>query len=249
MKRLIILILLLPVILCLIQAGKPITVVEFVHPPFAYQDPQSNEPKGAEIAYLMVVLKDMGYQPTFIFVPFPRMIYNLKSGNADIGPFLTKTSERENFSYYSSKPVLTMIPVLVVLKNSPLKQLKTPSDLIGLKIGFSASQTIPPFFANSELPPFDLAMGDNTTERNLKKLIAQHIDASIELNPYNVRMIVKPMGIANSIRTIDIPGSETMFYVIISKKSKIAPNILKDINASINSKKYDFENFLQKELR
>jgi polar amino acid transport system substrate-binding protein len=248
MKHLIALsLLLLPVILYPAQAEKPVTVVEFIHPPFVYQDSQSNAAKGAEVAYLTDILKDLGYQPTFTIVPFPRMLNMLQSGDADIGPFLTKTAERETFAYYSSKPILTMVPVLVVLKDSPLKKLKTPSDLKDLKIGFAMGQTLPAFFDNSGLPPFELTTGDNITEQNFKKLIAQRFDACLELNPFNVRMIAKTMGITDSIRTIDIPGSGTMFYWIISKKSKIESDILKGINAKMNSKK--FEKYLQEELK
>lgn len=250
MKRLIVLILLLlPVILCMAQAETSVTVVEFIHPPFVYQDSQSNAAKGAEVAYFTEVLKDLGYQPTFTIVPFPRMLSMLQSGDADVGPFLTKTAERESFAYYSSKSVLTMSPVLVVLKNSPLKKIKNPSDLKDLKIGFAAGQTVPAFFKNSGLPPFDLATGNNLTEQNLKKLMAQRFDACIELNPFNTKLIAKTLNITDSIRTIDIPGSETMFYWILSKKSNIASDILKGINAKMNSRKFNFEKYLQEELQ
>jgi ABC-type amino acid transport substrate-binding protein len=250
MKRFVSLsLLLLPVMFCQAQTLKPITVAEFVHPPFAYLDAQTKEAKGAEIAYLTTMLNDMGYQPTFTFAPFPRMLSMLQSGEADMGSLLTKTADREAFASYSSKPVLTMIPVIVVLKDNPLKRLKTPSDLKGLKIGFAAGQTAPAFFNNSGLPPFDLATGDNITEQNFKKLVAKRFDVCIELNPINVRIIAKTMGITDAIRSIDIPGKGTLFYCIISKKSKIAAGILKGINASLNANKLDFENFLQEELR
>jgi polar amino acid transport system substrate-binding protein len=250
MKRLIVLsVLLLLVILYPVQAEEPVTIVEFIHPPFVYKDTQSNEVKGAEITYLKDILKDLGYKPTVTIVPFPRMLIMLETGDADIGPFLTKTAQREVFAYYSSKPVLTMSPILVVLKDSPLKKLKKPSDLKDLKIGFAQKQTVPAFFKNSGLPPFDLASGDNLTEQNLKKLINKRFDTCIELNPFNTKLVAKTMGITNSIRLIDIPDSETNFYIIISKKSKIGSDILKGINARMKLSKYNFEKYLQKELK
>lgn len=250
MKRLISLsLLLLLAILYPAQAEKTVKIVEFIHPPFVYQDPQSNEVKGAEINLLKDILKDLGYNSTVMVVPFPRMITMLESGDADIGPFLTKTAEREVFAYYSSKPILIMSPLLVVLKDNPLKKLKTPSDLKDLKIGFAQKQTVPAFFKNSGLPPFDLATGDNLTEQNLKKLINKRFDACIELNPSNTKLIAKTMGITNLIRYIDIPDSETMFYLIIPKKSEIGSELLNGINSKMKLNKYNFEKYLQKELK
>ena len=57
------------------------------------------------------------------------------------------------------------------------------------------------------------------------------------------------MGITDSIRTIDIPNSETMFYILISKKSAIASDILKGVNTKMKLKKYDFEKYLKEEMK
>jgi polar amino acid transport system substrate-binding protein len=242
------LLLLFPVTICLAQTGKPIRVVEFTHLPFAHEDAQSKAAKGIEIAYLTDILKDLGYQPTFTFVPFSRMLRMLESGEADIGPFLTKTPEREVFAYYPEKPVLIMIPQLVVLKGSPLKQLKTPSDLKGLKIGFATGQTVPAFFKDSGLPPFDLVSGETLTQKNLNKLIGKRFDAFVSLNPTNLIVAAKKLGFSDAIRAIDIPDPGTMFYSVISKKSKIASTIIPAMEARLKAKKYDVDKYIQEEI-
>jgi polar amino acid transport system substrate-binding protein len=240
-------VIMLQVLFC--QAGEKITIVEFVHPPFAYLDTQTNEAKGAEIAFISDILKDLGYQPNFTFVPFARMVPTMEAGDADIGPLLAKTPEREKFMNFSSTSVLTMIPVIVVLNESPLKTLKAPSDLKDMKIGFAVNQTTPSFFDNSGLPPFELVTGDNLTEQNFKKLIGQRINACIELNPINVRIVAKSMGITDKIRTVNIPGNGTVFYLTISKKTKLSTAIVNNINAKLNSKKFIFDKYLQDELK
>ena len=250
MKRLSVsgLILLFSCIMCLAQSGKAVTVVDFDHPPFAYQDANSQEAKGAEIAYLTAILKDLGYQPTFTFVPFARLINMLQSGESDIGPLLMKTAEREEFVYFSSKSVLTMNPVLVVLKDSPLKQLKTLSNLKGMNIWFTANLTVPAFFKNSNFP-FNMTTGRYVTEQNFNMLKAKRFDAFLEMNPYNLKVAAKTLGLADSIRIIEVPKSASVYYCTIAKKSKIAAELLKGINAGMNTRKYDFEKFFQEELK
>jgi ABC-type amino acid transport substrate-binding protein len=231
------------------QAGKTLTVAEFVHPPFAYLDAQTNEPKGADIGFFQAVLKDLGYQAKFVFVPLPRMLEMVKSGEADIGPILAKNPEREEFALFSAESLLTMVPVLIVRADSPLKQLKAATDLAGFKIGASTGATIPPFFANAGLPPFDMATGEDMTTQNLKKLIGMRFDAVLEVNPLNAALAVKAMNIGGSVRMLDVPGTSTLFYVMVSKKSALAADVLAGINAGIKAKKYLFNPYLQAELK
>lgn len=239
---------LIPAFMCLAQAMKTVTVVEFDHPPLAYEDTQTKEAKGAEIAYITAVLKDLGYQPQFKFVPFARMLGMLQTGDVDLGPFMTKTPEREDFVFFSSKTVLTMVPVIVVSKDSPLKEVKTPDDLKGMKIGFTANLVMPAFFKDSGVT-FVLATGKYDTDKNFMMLSAKRFDAFLDLNPYSLRFVGKGLGVIDSVRLLNIPGAGVSYYFAVSKKSKIASDLIAGINNSINSKKYDFEKFLQEELR
>lgn len=239
---------LIPTFVCLAQAGQSISVVEFDHPPFAYEDIQTKEAKGAEIKYITDILKDLGYYPKFTFVPFARMLGMLKEGDVDLGPFVTKTTEREAFVYFSSKSILTMFPVIVVSKDSPLKQLKTPDDLKGMKIGFTANLAMPAFFKDSGIT-FELASGKYETDRNFMMLSAKRYDGFLDLNPYSLRFVAKGLDVIDTIRLINIPGSGVSYYFVVPKKSKIAVDLLAGINSSIDSKKYDFEKYLQEELR
>jgi polar amino acid transport system substrate-binding protein len=250
MKRLIILsLLLLAAMPCLAQTEKTVTVVLFEHAPFAYMDAKSNTAKGAEVAYLTAILKDMGYQPAFTFVPFARMTKMLQEGETDIGPFLTKTPEREAFAYFSSKTVLTLNPVLVVRKDNPLKQLKAPSDVKGMKIGFTSNLAMPAFFKDNKFATYELITGKYENEQNFKKLIAKRFDAFIEMNPINAKLAAKTLGVTDSVRILDVPGAGSVYYCSISKKSKIASSLLKGINASMNTNKFNLDKYLQEEMK
>ena len=142
-----------------------------------------------------------------------------------------------------------MIPQLVVRKDSPLKRLRSPSDMKGLKIGFAEGQTAPAFFKDSGLPPFDLVAGQELTQTNLKKLMAKRVDAFIALNPTNLMAASKELGLSDAVRALDIPDPGTNFYIVISKKSKIASAILPALEAGLKAKKFVFEKYVQEELR
>ena len=231
------------------QALKPVTVVDFIHPPLAYLDAATNQPRGAEIAFYSALLKDLGYQPKFVFAPFPRVLEMIKSGEADMGPVVIRSAERDEFAFFSAESVLTLTPVLVVRADSPLKQLNAPADLAGLKIGAALGVTVPAFFANAGLPAFDLVSGDNFTGRNLRKLMIKRFDAFIDVNPLNVTMMAGNLGVAQDIRLIDIPGGGTTYSIILSKKSTKAAELLAGINAALAAKKFSLDSFIQAELR
>lgn len=238
-----------PALMASTQALEPVTVVDFVHPPLAYLDAATDEPRGAEIAFYSALLKDLGYQPKFVFVPFPRVIAMIKSGEADVGPALIRSAERDEFALFTAESVLTLTPVLVVRADSPLKELNAPADLAGLTIGAALGVTVPAFFTNAGPSAFDLARGDNLTERNLRKLMIKRFDAFIDVNPLNVMMAANALGVAKDIRLIDIPGGGTPYSVILSKKSAKAAELLAGINAALAAKKFSLDSFIQAELR
>lgn len=250
MKRGIFLALLfVPALMASAQTLKPLTVVDFVHPPLANLNAATNEPRGAEIAFYSALLKSLGYQPKFVFTPFPRVIEMIKSGEADMGPVVIRSAERDEFALFSTESVLTLTPVLVVRAESPLKQLNTPADLAGLKIGAALGVTMPAFFASANLPTFDFISGDSFTERNLRKLTFKRFDAFIDVNPLNVAMAAEILGVAKDIRLIDIPGGGTPYFIILSKKSTTAAELLAGINAALAAKKFSLNTFIQAELR
>jgi ABC-type amino acid transport substrate-binding protein len=241
--------LIVPAITASAQVLKPVTVVDFVHPPLAYLDAATNEPRGAEIAFYSLLLNELGYQPQFVFAPFPRVLEMIKSGDADMGPVMIRSAEREKFALFSAESVLILTPVLVVRTDSHLKQLNAPSDLAGLKIGAAFGVTLPSFFVNTGLPPFDLATGDNFTERNLRKLTIKRFDAFIDLNPLNVMMAAKALGVDQDIRLIDIPGGGTRYSIIFSKKSAKAAELLAGIDAVLAARKFSLDSLIQAEFR
>lgn len=245
--RLFLVLLILPALTVSAQT-RSVTVVNFVHPPLAYIDATTKEPRGAEIAFYTALLKNLGYQPEFVFAPFPRVIEMIRSGEADMGPVLIKSAEREEFALFSAESVLTLTPALVVRADSPIQHLNTPTDLAGFKIGATLGVTVPPFFNKATLPAFELIAGDNFTERHLRMLMVKRFDAFIDVNPLNVMAAAKAMGVVKRIRLIDIPGGGVHYSIILSKKSTIVADLLPGINAALTAKIFNLESYIQAEL-
>jgi len=229
--------------------GQVVTVAEFSHPPFAYLDEKTQEPRGAEVAFLTAVLKEAGYTAKFTMVPFPRLLSSLQDGSFDMGSFLTRTPEREATIDFSDSPVLEMAPVVVVRMDSSLQQLTSVSELASFKVGFVDKQALPGFFGAPESLKLDLVSGDDPTGINLKKLTAKRIDAMIDLNRYNVLLDIKALGLKDGVRVLTVPTQGVRFFVTASKKSKNAESVLKSLNAVLKTGKYDLKTFLEAELK
>lgn len=227
--------------------GQIVSVAEFDHPPFAYLDAATKLPAGAEAGYITAVLREAGYQAKFNFVPFPRMLALLQSGEADIGPLLVKTPQREADIAFPSQPALKMTAVLIVPKNSALGKLNTRDDVKSLRLGIGNGITVPKFFAENQA--FDYAAGTNPTEANLTKLLGSRIDGAVELNPYSALLELKKLNAVDKVRLIDIPGSDTFFYLTISKKSKLAAELLPAINSVLGKSKISMETLLKNEMK
>jgi uncharacterized protein (TIGR02285 family) len=225
-----------------------VTVVEFDHPPLAYQALPSKEAAGAEVAYLKALLTDLGYTPKFVFVPFPRVLLSLQDGTADIGSLLTQTPERAAVINFSAQPVFSMVPVIVVRKASALQQVAAPGDLKGLRLGFVDGQTLPRYLDKKDLT-LDLVSGADATATNLKKLMSGRVDAVLDLNPTNVQLDLKAQGLAADVRVLPLPTAGTDFFVTASKKSKVSDAVLAGINKLLAAKKYDWKDFLAAELK
>lgn len=226
---------LLPFLLMVLASSlawpQAVVVAEFDHPPFAYLDPATQRSMGPEITYISKILGSAGYQARFTFVPFPRMLAYLETGEADIGALLMKTSQRENILLFSAMPALKMPAVLIVRADSSIHALVSKPDINGLHLGLGDGISPPAFF--SDILSYDLASGLDSTRVNLVKLLAKRIDGAIEVNPYAVRLELKKLGSLDKVRLLEVPDSTRSFYITISKASKRSAQLVKVIDSAM----------------
>ena len=229
--------------------SQAVRVGEFLHPPFADIDQQTKQAKGAEVEFVKQVFFELGYRPVFVFVPFPRLLEELKRGEVDLAVSLMKTPERAEFLFYSDTSNVLIRPVLVFRKDSPVQTIQSVSDIKGLRIGFVRGQALPLFFDRQELYTLDLYSGPDPGLVNLNKLLVDHLDAALDLNLYNVESNLKKLGIADQVKIVRVPKSEIPCYLVVSKRFPGALALLSKYNSLTKRKKYDLGAFVEAETK
>lgn len=88
-------------------------------------------------------LKDPNYNVHYSEYSFARFMLMLERHKLDMGLLVAKNKEREKKFNFSSIPLWTSRPGLVILKNSPLAHLKDLSELKDKNIGHTRGSIIP----------------------------------------------------------------------------------------------------------
>jgi polar amino acid transport system substrate-binding protein len=211
----------------------------FVHAPLVQQATNSSEPTGPTIDYITVVLKQMGYTPVISILPLRRILAGLQSGDIDITLEIGISKDREEFLYYSDKPIYISKPAITVLATNKLSCINSINDLKGLKIGYLSGAELGVFFRNTPDVKFDLISGDTWLRQNLEKLLAGRIDAAFDQNDVSYLDEAKKMGIIDKIKTIPLPGTGNKGYIVFSKKSPKGKALLDAFNKVAATGKYD----------
>jgi ABC-type amino acid transport substrate-binding protein len=220
----------------------------FQHYPLVYQDDTSTLPKGAGLEYIKAVLHEMGITPVFKFLPFARMVNDLKSGDIDIAFDLVKTPDRENFLYYADEPAIVLHPALTVRADNPLNKITSSADLSGMRIGFLLNSVVPKILDSPNIK-LDLTGSSDWVKENLGKLLAGHDDGVFDQTPYSYAAVAKLSGSLDKIKVLILPGEGAMVYVVFSKKSKDGLALLNSYNKVAASKKYDYSKYLESEVK
>jgi polar amino acid transport system substrate-binding protein len=231
------------------MSEESVNVGVFLHSPYVEKGATEKDCKGAGIDYVGTVLKELGYAPKFIVLPFPRVLSSLETGDIDVAFDLAKNPDREKFAYFTEKPAMTVSAALVVRTGSPLRKVTSVNDLKGMTIGYLLGSTVPKVLDFPDVYKFDLVSGDNWINNNLTKLLDKRIDAALDLNPYSFVAEAKRIGAKNKIRVLPIPGNATEFYVLFSKKSKLGSDLHTGFDRIITSNKISYSKIIEDSLK
>ncbi len=198
-------------------SAKTVKMAVFMLDPFMMEDAASKKAAGVTIDYWKeFIAPKMGVdiEVTGIY-PILRAIQMLREGNVDTVSQLTKTPEREAEFLYPETPLTSIISCLIVLKDSPLKEVSRSEDLYGKTIAFMKAAYIPEMLKHSQIN-LELVTDIDYREMNYNKLLKKRADAMLDINYVSMKYWLKTKGYLDHIRIIMLPVKPAEVYSIFS---------------------------------
>lgn len=213
--------------------------------PTNYRDEKTGVATGSTIDYLKDFLSEMGYQPEFIGpLPFPRLLNMLKSGEIDGLLGLSYVDERKAFVYYPDKPYRISYTNIIVLKESPLKEIKTMRDIESYAFSFRNGAVLPDFFIGFEnLVNISYLSRDTWIDQSLQLLELKRIDGIINSSELSIYAAAKKLGLKDHLRTVLLPGNEDPLYLGFSRNSPIGEELVKKYNRTLKTSRLKIEHY------
>ena len=184
------------------------------------------EATGPAITYLRLLAQKMGVSLTIQkeALPLDRLLQNLRNGQLDVAVALGKNPEREGFLTYPEQPFYWMHPSLMVLKSSPLQQVKTAEELNHLKIGIYSNGYLSPLLRNPQLKTYKL-YGSNLIYRSYQMLEHNRFDAMYSPDQFDFKGEAIAYNFLDKIRILPLPEPPIGLYTAFSKKTD--PQLIK----------------------
>lgn len=202
----------------------------FYHEPNVWVDERDGTPRGPTVEYVEKVLSHLGYKAVVYVLPMARMLRMLEDGSLDLAADLSKTPQREAFLWYPDSPSLLLRTSLSVRASSALVTVSSVRQLEGLTIGYLADASPGAFFADARGIRFDVVSGNDWVRQNYRKLLSGRIDAALDQNPWSYQVEAIRRGEGGRIRTIELEGPTTGYYLVFSRKSPYAKRLLEAFN-------------------
>ena len=212
--------------------AEPIKMGYFNLPPHHYIANGNSKPTGIAINYFEALASKIDEAVEWIG-PFPllRLSEKLKSGQIDGSVGFPKLPQFEQFLYYTSTPMFTAKPVLIVRKENPLKRITSVNNIKGWRIGTITpiSGLFTPLLDNHlDLFFLEKVGSDDWAELNIRKLLISRLDAVFDRNHFTLPFVAATMNLYSEIRTLYIPDPPTAIYTVFSKNQKEAGFLLKN---------------------
>jgi ABC-type amino acid transport substrate-binding protein len=213
----------------------------FEAPPFVILSKIKAKPNGVVIEMWEEIAKEMGDTITWKQMPIARLIYELKNNRLDASSLFVPTPAREVEFHFSNNRWDLVQPGVAVKVNFPLKKLKDPSDLIGLKIGSSSKSVITPWFKNNNIK-FHNISGMNFVERLLKQLISGRIHGVYWPSIYGMKFLMNKLQGIHKVRFLRSPLGPYPIKVMFPKTDMGMKTAFKFDEAFLKVKKrFDFQ--------
>ena len=220
---------------CLIPlSGETFRMAVFQLEPFMMEDPETGEITGIAVEYWRdYIMPRTGHELEVIgLFPILRVQNMLEKGEIDVIPLMTKIPEREKKFLYPDNNLTEIISCLIVKKLSPIKEIHTADDMFGMTIGFLESAYIPPMMVNDNIN-FELVSFEDYRRVNLNKLLANRVDAQLDINYISLMYYLKQNSFLDKVRIIMLPVEREPVYSIFTRNER--GKILRDAFSLFNA--------------
>lgn len=217
---------------------KTLLLATHIEPPLAYLSDSIITGSNIEVARLLA--KKMNVQLRFVQCPFARCLSLLKNGQVDMMVGVKKTSEREQYLNYLSKPYTTRItPVRFYLRRSYSQDIANYDDLKDMSIGVLRGATYFERFDNdSQLNKLEVTTHAQLVDMFLKGRFDTFLGREISIKRHVSKDIYhKDMKLASYIY-----HKKNDSYIVVSKKSDFNMHVgelSKQLESSIASGEID----------
>ncbi len=228
----------------------------FLIPPHVYVVEKNDTPQGASIAYFDIIAAKMSYDVKWIGpFPLPRLLQYLKQGTLTSQGRLDgvihfgSQGDGKTFLYYPENPYYLMQSVLAVTRDNPLEQIRAIDDISGYRVGLIADAPYTQFIAeHREQLHVETIPGDKWVEQNLRKLLANRLDAFYDLNQYTILFEATQLHLEKHIKVLPLPELPQGLYAAFAKTSAKGEILVELYNTVVQQVNLDYHEFVKQEF-
>lgn len=227
----------------------------FMVPPHHFsRNPQADMAGGAAITFFQAAASRMGHTVKWIGpLPLPRLTQYLKTGTMVDGTVgFPRLPPFEKFLYYPDQPLYMGQPIVGVVKEHPLSQIKTIDDIRGFRIGLvkSLSDRYDPLIDDHRDAVYlERLGGRDWMQQNIEKLIADRLDALFDRQQYTMPYVAATLHMAHKIKILPLPSPPRPMFVVFSKTAPKGKMLLDQYNAAVSQVTLDYKQLLDEEMR
>ena len=189
-------------------------------PPHIFMDDKTGEIKGAVYSFVNEHIgPEMGVKFTWHSGSnVPRQIHTLQTKPGYAAALLIYSKERSKVADFTKTPYHMNQSALIVHRNNPIKKILTIEDILSLKIGYAKGTFLTPFMRDKRIQ-FDLITSSDFMTANMKKLLANRIDATYAPDKTALLYSIQDHD-RKKVKLLDLPEIPAAAHVVFSKGSK-----------------------------
>ncbi len=190
-------------------------------PPWKITEGQNNI-SGINIELTEILLRKIGFTPTFVARPWRRCQKMMEKGNADLMNGLLKRPEREKYMVFLDPPYKTKSTKAFYVRKGEHERIQKYDDLKSLIVGTTLGSKYFPKFDSDKYLKKEIVDHDLT---NIKKLIAGRIDTFVATTTVADYLLTQNEFGDLVVKSNYVYSSPIPVYFAISKKSPLTTRI------------------------